>query len=177
MSLGGAQNDLEDEAVEYLIEQGFLVVAAAGNESENACLSSPASVEAALTVGATELSLKRFDTSDEFESETDRRADYSNYGNCVDIFAPGSAIVAADIRRRVASKAESGTSMAAPHAAGVAAVLKQLHPSFSPAELKALMLEMSTKDLIDLDCESSQSESECLMSPNRFLQAVGCVSK
>jgi subtilisin family serine protease len=94
----------------------------AGNSSANACNYSPARVGAAITVGAT--------------TSTDARASYSNTGTCLDIFAPGSSITSAWKNSNTAKKTISGTSMASPHVAGVAALYLQNHPGSSPAAVR-----------------------------------------
>ena len=96
-------------------------VAAAGNDGDDACLSSPARVDAVLTVGASD--------------STDAAPGWSNGGNCIDLFAPGSSITSAWATSDTAANTISGTSMAAPHVAGAAARYLQSNPSASPAEV------------------------------------------
>ncbi len=115
MSLGGEISSALDAAVESLISSGVIVVVAAGNSNDDACYESPARVAGALTVAAT--------------TNRDARAAYSNYGHCVDLFAPGSSIMSAWFSSNSATKTLSGTSMAAPHAAGVAALYLSAHPT------------------------------------------------
>jgi subtilisin family serine protease len=107
MSLGGGASTAIDGAVNRAIGDGVVFVVAAGNSSANACNYSPARVRDAITVGAT--------------TSTDARASYSNYGSCLDIFAPGSAITSAWKNSNTATKTISGTSMASPHVAGAVA--------------------------------------------------------
>jgi serine protease len=109
-------------------------IVAAGNSNRNACNYSPASAAAAVTVGATD--------------STDTRASYSNYGTCLDIFGPGSSIKAAWINNPEATNTISGTSMATPHVAGVAAKYLSLDPSLSSAELTAQLQSFATKDVV-----------------------------
>ena len=108
MSLGGSFSSTLNTAVSNAIASGVTFAVAAGNSNANACNSSPASANSALTVGATTI--------------TDGRASYSNYGTCVDLFAPGSGITSSWSTSDVATNTISGTSMASPHVAGVAAL-------------------------------------------------------
>ncbi|WP_250445377.1 S8 family serine peptidase [Actinotalea sp. C106] len=124
MSLGGGRNASTTSAVDALTAAGLLVVAAAGNADADACLTSPAHVPAALTVGAT--------------AWNDARSSFSNWGTCVDGFAPGTSITSTYPGARYATM--SGTSMAAPHAAGMAALVLQHDPSLRPAALTETML-------------------------------------
>lgn len=134
ISLGGERSAALDEAVQNAIRSGILVIAAAGNESSDACGFSPSAVKEALTVGAT--------------SNSDTRASYSNYGPCLDIFAPGSNITSAWRAGNRATKMLSGTSMAAPHVAGVASLYLEERPSASPAEITALIQNRATPDIV-----------------------------
>lgn len=107
MSLGGGRADALNEAVEAAVKAGVLVIVAAGNEASPACEVSPASAPSAVTVGAHDVK--------------SQMAGFSNYGSCVDIFAPGVGIYSSTIPNTYATW--SGTSMATPHVAGVAARL------------------------------------------------------
>ncbi len=134
MSLGGVTSDTLDEAVQTSIAAGVHYVVAAGNEGEAACSYSPARLDEAITVGATGL--------------TDHRASFSNFGLCVDLFAPGEDIVSADGTGDNAVQTLSGTSMAAPHVAGVAAQYLQTHPDATEAQLRAALVQVSTTDVL-----------------------------
>jgi len=130
MSLGGGASSTLDSAVANLVSSGVVVVVAAGNDNLNACNYSPARVASAITVGAT--------------TSTDARASYSNFGSCLDLFAPGSSIRSAWYTGDTATNTISGTSMASPHVAGVAALLLSANPSATPADIRTAMIGNAT---------------------------------
>jgi len=119
MSLGGGISEALDAAIAASIDSGVTYAVAAGNETADACGVSPARTPEAITVAAS--------------TETDARADFSNYGDCVDLFAPGENITSTYLLGT--PQALSGTSMASPHVAGAAAVYLSAHPDASPAEV------------------------------------------
>lgn len=100
MSLGGGKSVAINDAVASAVASGVVVVVAAGNNNADACLYSPASAVTALTVGATNV--------------TDGRSYFSNYGGCVDVYAPGESIESASSSSATAYVSMQGTSMAAP---------------------------------------------------------------
>lgn len=109
MSLGGGNSTALDAAVRAAVDQGVVMVVAAGNDNANACNGSPNRVAEAITVGSTD--------------NQDRRSSFSNFGTCVDLFAPGSNITSAWHTGNNAINTISGTSMASPHVAGAVALL------------------------------------------------------
>ncbi len=134
MSVGGGASSSMDTAVNNLINSGVTVAVAAGNSNANACNYSPARVAAAITVGST--------------TSSDVRSSFSNYGSCLDLFAPGSSIVSAWYTSNTATASLSGTSMASPHVAGAAALYKQAFPSASPSTIRNALVNNSTTNRI-----------------------------
>jgi subtilisin family serine protease len=130
MSLGGGVSTALDSAVRRSITAGVTYAIAAGNSNANAANSSPARVAEAITVGATTM--------------TDARSSFSNFGSGVDIFAPGSAILSAWRTSDTATNTISGTSMATPHVAGVAARFLQNNTGASPATVRAELVNQAT---------------------------------
>ena len=122
MSLGGGASRSLDTAVSNSIKAGITYAVAAGNSGADACRYSPAKVSTAITVGAS--------------TSTDQRASYSNYGKCLDVFAPGTSITSAWNSSATATNTISGTSMATPHVAGVAALYLEKYPSASPTTVR-----------------------------------------
>ncbi|MFE9481122.1 S8 family peptidase [Streptomyces spororaveus] len=131
-SLGGDKSAAVDDAATALSDAGVLPVVAAGNSAKDACGVSPASAQRVVTVAA----------SNQWDEETS----FSNYGSCTTLYAPGEAIVSAKLGG--GSVALDGTSMAAPHVAGVAVLYKAAHPKADPGELYEFLEGESTKDVL-----------------------------
>ncbi len=149
LSLGGGASIAMDNAVSNTVNNGVTVVVAAGNSNKDACNFSPARVPSALTVGAT--------------TSGDARASYSNYGSCLDVFAPGSAITSAWHTSDTATATLNGTSMAAPHVAGVAALALAADPQATPSALALFVVDNASLNKI-----SSAGNG----SPNRLVYAL-----
>jgi subtilisin family serine protease len=149
MSLGGGVSTALDTAVNNSINDGVTYAIAAGNSNVDACTQSPARVANALTVGST--------------TTTDARSSFSNFGTCVDIFAPGSGITSSWNTSDTATNTISGTSMATPHVAGVAALFLETNPGASPATVAAAIINGSTPNHVT---------SPGTGSPNRLLYSL-----
>ncbi|MVN87073.1 S8 family serine peptidase [Deinococcus sp. HMF7620] len=133
MSLGGGFSQAVNDAVNSAASRNLVMVVAAGNENQNACNVSPASAANAITVGST--------------TRTDARSSFSNYGSCVDIFAPGSDITSTWNTSNTATNTISGTSMASPHVAG-AAVLELALGANSTSSVTNAIISSSTPNKV-----------------------------
>lgn len=135
MSLGRrGKSEALANALNKAMDDGISVVVAAGNENLDACGNSPAYVPRVITVGAT--------------AHDDSRADFSNYGSCVDIFAPGKDIRSAYYAGAARFLPMSGTSMACPAVAGVVAQILQTNPNMKPDDVAKLVIKEGTKDVM-----------------------------
>ncbi len=130
MSLGGGAYTPVDDALKNSTQAGVSYVVAAGNSADDACLYSPARASEAITVGASDAS--------------DVGAEFSNYGTCVDLFAPGVSIRSAYNSSDTAVETMSGTSMASPHVAGVVALLLQSDSSLTPSQVESVIRSSAT---------------------------------
>jgi subtilisin family serine protease len=139
MSLTGGANSSVDDAVRRMVAAGVATAVAAGNgnqggKEQDACKYSPARVAEAMTVGAT--------------TSTDAKTSWSNFGSCVNLFAPGASITSAWIGSNTATRTISGTSMASPHVAGVAALHLQSNPGHSAAQVHNAIYALTTKGIV-----------------------------
>ncbi len=148
MSLGGGYSPALNSAVAAAVADGIVFAVAAGNETADACGVSPASEPTAITVGST--------------TSTDARSSFSNYGPCLDIFAPGSSILSAWIGSATETATISGTSMAAPHVAGAAAVLLSI--GYTSANAATALTTLASLNRVS-DAGAG--------SPNRLLSLAG----
>jgi subtilisin family serine protease len=148
MSISGGPSRALDNAIRNAISEGVTFAVAAGNETDDACRHSPARLDGALTVGAT--------------NRQDGRASFSNYGSCVDLFAPGVRIKSTWPSSRTATAILSGTSMASPHVAGVAALYLQKNRGAAPAKVFRVVRRGATRGQV----------TSRRGSPNRLLYSL-----
>jgi serine protease len=147
LSLTGIKFSLLNEVIDSMVKKGFVVVSAAGNNNADACGYSPASVKSAITVGCMEIG--------------NIHCWHSNEGSCVSLFAPGASVLGANILGGYTIK--TGTSMASPHVAGIAAQIKERFPRMKPAIIKKVILNNAAKDTLSLQMPNSPNLSARLL--------------
>jgi len=150
MSLGGGLNTTVNNAATNMVTRGVAVAIAAGNSNANACNYSPASASNVLTVAAS--------------TNTDAKASFSNYGSCVELYAPGQNITSAWIGSTTATNTISGTSMASPHVAGVAALVRQVNSGYTATQVHSWIINNATSGVISGNPSGT---------PNRLLNKQG----
>jgi len=160
LSLGGGRSTTLNAAVNNGVAADVVVIVAAGNDNGDACAGSPSSAIDVITVGSTEQSPT---------SQKDARSWFSNWGPCVDIFAPGTSITAAWIGTPTSINTISGTSMASPNVAGVSLLLRHQFPTLGAKTINDMLKETATPDIVNLLC----SGGTCTGTPNLFVNN-GC---
>ncbi|XP_067157398.1 proprotein convertase subtilisin/kexin type 9 [Apteryx mantelli] len=139
LPFAGAYSRVLNAGCRQLAEMGVVLIAAAGNYKDDACLYSPASEPEVITVGAT----------NSRDQPVSIGSLGTNFGRCVDVFAPGDDIIGASSDCSTCFTSQSGTSQAAAHVAGIAAVVLSAEPGLSLAELRQRLLHFATKGVID----------------------------
>ncbi|MEW1583150.1 S8 family serine peptidase [Streptomyces microflavus] len=152
MSIGGGKTQSVNDALTASISSGLTWVVAAGNNNQDSCSYSPSSTPSAITVGAT--------NSRDARATGWYNGQASNYGSCLDIFAPGDNIVSTSATGDNASRSDSGTSMASPHVAGAAALLLAANPTWTPTQVR---------DKLNADATPGKVTDPRTGSPNRLL--------
>lgn len=169
VNMGGAHADSEVAvAIENSIKEGIFYVGVAGNKNMDGCDTYPADLSGRMSVGASDIN--------------DKRASFSNYGDCVDLYAPGELITSASNTDDVSSNKYSGTSISSPYVAGVAALYLELYPDATPAQVKTAIINNSTTNAIS-DVPSGPNnlvyslwesiEFTPPLAPDLLLQATG----
>lgn len=148
-TLNGRSTD-QETGVRNMVNANIAVAVAAGNDNKDACTTSPAAEPAVLTTGATQ--------------NNDARASYSNFGTCLDLFAPGTDIVAANYNDNSSSQVMSGTSMASPHVAGVLALKRGANPGMTAAQAQSAVVADTTAGKVT--SPGTGSVNKLLYAPN-----------
>jgi len=134
ISASGPMSGSLNMAVRDAIADGIVVVVAAGNNNADACVYSPGSEPGAITVGATD--------------SADAKLGISNYGKCVDVYAPGAWITSAWHTGAADYRTLKGTSFASPHVAGIAALVLEANPTYTPAQVASAIVSSATPNVI-----------------------------
>jgi len=134
MSIRTSRNHAFEDSVRGVVSAGIPVVVSAGNDGQDACGQAPAAIPEVITVASS--------------NRRDRRSGFSNFGPCVDLFAPGEDIVSTWHTHRAATQTLSGTSMAAPHVAGVVARIVGRSPTMTPAQVATELIQTATANVI-----------------------------
>jgi subtilisin family serine protease len=145
MSVGGPSSTILNNAVEAVVASGVPFAVSAGNFAVDACWYSPSSAPNAVTVGATDAN--------------DSRAWFSNYGTCLDLYAPGVNITSAEICSDDCTGTHNGTSMASPHVAGALALYLSANPSATARQARDAIVNAATPNVVT----SSGSKSSKLL--------------
>ncbi|XP_061489134.1 proprotein convertase subtilisin/kexin type 9 isoform X2 [Rhineura floridana] len=154
LPLAGGYSHILNAACRLMVQMGVVMIAAAGNYKEDACLYSPASEPEVITVGATNVQ----------DQPASMGTLGTNFGRCVDVFAPGDDIIGASSDCSTCFTSQSGTSQAAAHVAGIAAMILNTNPDLSISDLRQRLIHFSVKNLIN---EAWFPENQRLLTPNR----------
>lgn len=159
MSLSGDFHRAVNDAVTRIVSRGIHVVVAAGNGKADSCSRSPASSAESITVGGTRV-----------DDGLYTLGSGTNYGSCINIFAPGERILAADSDCKNCSRVLSGTSMSTPLVSGIAAVHLTRQPLLSPKELLEKLIEESVKGILNFTEIPNNLQN---LTPNRLVTTTG----
>ncbi|XP_026562941.1 proprotein convertase subtilisin/kexin type 9 [Pseudonaja textilis] len=154
LPLAGTYSRILNAACRQMVQKGVVMIAAAGNYKDDACLYSPASEPEVITVGATNAQ----------DQPVSMGTLGTNFGRCVDVFAPGDDIISASSDCSTCFTSQSGTSQAAAHVAGIAAMILNANPALSISELRQKLIHFSVKNLMN---EAWFPEDQRLLTPNR----------
>ena len=150
MSLSGARSNSLNNAIDIASKRGLIFVAASGNQGDDACFYSPGSAASVISIGSTNID--------------DQVSDFSNYGECVDLFAPGEQVIGAMANTKSDYSIGSGTSLSSPLVAGVVALMLEQNPTLNTASARSMLNAIAAKGKL--------SVSELRGSPNLVLQSI-----
>lgn len=158
MSLGGGSltgTDFLQIAIDNAIEQGIHFVVAAGNANSDACETIPAKYPGVITVGASDLG--------------DNKSTFSNFGSCVDIYAPGTFVTSADVQDDTSSTVKNGTSMSSPHVAGIVALYLEKNPAATPSDLQDAIIKNAIPNIVKNVPSGTTSLANSIWEPFSFM--------